>query len=61
MPFSEADETLNLSRWPTVTLTRTEVPQVFAAGLFDENGWVDARRALAAARAGEPLFAAGDG
>lgn len=63
-PIPDADPTepdYTAWGWPTVTLTRTEVPQVFAAGLFDENGWVDARRALAAARAGEPLFAAGHG
>ncbi|GAA0921083.1 hypothetical protein GCM10009558_032470 [Virgisporangium aurantiacum] len=41
---------------PTITLSRAEVPALLLDGLYDENRWVDAERAVSWARAGRPLL-----
>jgi hypothetical protein len=42
--------------WPTITLSRAEVPATFVAGLYGEDLWVDTRLAVAWAREGRPLL-----
>lgn len=42
--------------WPVITLSRAEVPAALVAGLYDEDHWVDAGRAVEWAREGRPLL-----
>lgn len=55
---AESDDDIPGWGWPTVTLTRAEVPAALDESLYDDQNWVDGERALAFARAGRPLLRA---